>query len=51
MTTEEFNRIRLDMLLEMFDKSPAGAIEKTVLFSCHPAVHYHPIMIKRLGFL
>lgn len=51
MTTEEFNRIRLDMLLEMFDKSPAGAIEKTVLFSVPPGGSLPPDYDKALRFL
>lgn len=36
MDNEEFNRTRLDMVLEMFEKSPGGAIEKSILFHVPP---------------
>lgn len=36
MNNDEFNRARLDMVLEMFDKSPGGVIEKSILFYVPP---------------
>lgn len=51
MNNEEFNRARLDMVLEMFDKSPAGAIEKSVLFSVPPGGTLPPDYDKALRHL
>lgn len=51
MDIEEFNRTRLDMVLEIFDKSPTGAIEKSVLFSVPAGGTLPPDYDKALRYL
>lgn len=51
MTNEEFYSTLLDMLLEMFDKNPAGAIEKSELFDVPPGKTLPPDYDKALRHL
>ena len=47
----EFNRDRLDMILDMFDKTPGGSIEKSIIFNVEDGHQLPPDYDKALAHL